>query len=172
MQDILIEDENSTELPKTAHCIRCEKEFLFRANKKFCSSNCRRRHSEPQQNSFFSPIKWRNNMELFDRASRIAEIYFNLPPPKRDGFMAELISSARSGQDKRLRDILSNKILLDPTNNWGNPFRGKRGKSCGSIATAAKSYCWTYWNASVKDVIHGRVPEPGEGIRSKKRPTI
>ena len=164
MRDTFIEDYGYENEQKTKRCIRCEAEFPFRSNKKFCSPNCRKRHSEVKQNSYSSPRKHRNNTELFDSAARIAEMYFMLPITERDGFMADLIRSARSGENKRMRDILSNKVLLDTTNNWGNPLKGRRGRSYGSIAQAAKSYCRRYWDASVKDVVYGRAPEPWDGV--------
>ena len=75
-------------------CVNCSTEFQFRSNKKFCSSNCRKRYGETKKNSARSPTKWRANMELFDRASRISEIYFQLPVPERDKFMCDLIERA------------------------------------------------------------------------------
>ena len=164
MCDTVIENYQSTELQNTKFCMRCEIEFPFKKNKKFCSPNCRKRHSEVPQNSFFSSEKRRHNIELFDSASRLAEMYFMLPITERDGFMADLIRSARSGENKRMRDILSNKVLLDTTNTWGNPFKGRRGRSYGSITQAAKSYCRRYWDASVKDVVYARAPEPWDGV--------
>ena len=160
MSDTVVEDCEYEKHRKTKLCIRCDTEFLFRANKKFCSANCRRRHGEAPQNSLMSPEKRRRNLEFFDRASRIAEQYFRLIPQDRDNYMLDLIWIARSGEDKSLRDILTNKLLLDPTNNFGNHLRGNRGRSYGSIAQAAQAYCRKFLNASVKDVVYGRASGP------------
>lgn len=159
MSDTIVEDYPSKKPQTAKFCLRCEIQFPFKKNKIFCSSNCRKRHSEVTQNSFISPEKKRRNMEFFERASRIAEQHFRLMPQDRDSHISDLIEMARSGEDKSLRDILSNKVLLDATNSWGNHLRGNRGRSYGSIAQAAEAYCWKFWKASVKDVVYGRTLE-------------
>jgi len=160
MSDTVVENCEYEKQRNTKLCIRCDTEFLFRANKKFCSANCRRRHGEVTQNSLMCREKRRRNLEFFDRASCIAEQYFRLIPQDRDDYMLRLIWIARSGEDKSLRDVLTNKLLLDPSNNLGNHLRGNRGRSYGSIAQAAQAYCRKFWNASVKDVVYGRASEP------------
>ena len=52
---------------------QCNNIVVGRVNKKFCTSNCRKRHSEPKRNSQESPTKRRENAEFFDRALRLAE---------------------------------------------------------------------------------------------------
>ena len=63
----------------------------------------------------------------------MARIYFQLPPFERLGLVRELIIMAREG-DGKMRSILSNAYLMDGENDYGNPFRRKRGKSYGSLA--------------------------------------
>ena len=157
MRDEIIRYCSANSRQLVGSCVNCSTEFRFRSNKKFCSSNCRKRYGETKKNSVSSPTKWRANMELFDSASRIAEIYFQLPVPERDKFMCNLIEQARSGENKRMRQVLSNKVLLDKTNNWGNPYKGKRGKAFGSIAQEAQSYCQIHWGANVRAVVYGLV---------------
>ena len=159
MRDTVIEDYAPGKSPVIKLCIRCKTEFPFRANKKFCTTNCRRRHGEVKQNSFMSNETRRRNMEFFERAARMAERLFMLPPPHRPDHLSEIIEKARSGEDTSLRDLLSNKVLLDPSNSWGNHLRGNRGRSYGSIAQAAEAHCREYWNASVRDVVYCRKPE-------------
>ena len=62
-------------------CQNCESPFSGRLDKKYCSGNCRKRSSECRQNSKESREK-EINYRLFDRAARLAEIYFNKPPLK------------------------------------------------------------------------------------------
>ena len=156
MRDTVIEDYDLGKNPLMKLCLRCQTEFAFRANKKFCSANCRKRSGEIKQNSTLSNETWRRNMEFFDRAARMAECLYSLPPPQRPEYLSTIIAMARSGEDRSLRDLLSNKILLDPTNSWGNHLSGNRGRSYGSIAQAAEAFCRENWNASVKDVVYGR----------------
>ena len=118
-------------------CQHCEAFYNGRRNQIFCSSNCRKRYSEPVQNSLKSKEKKNHNMRLFDSASRVAELYFKRPPFERLGMMRDYIALAKQGNGK-MREILSNKYLLDQTNNYGNPFKGKRGKSFGSLAQACE----------------------------------
>ena len=102
-------------------------------------------------------------MRLFDSASRVAELYFKRLPFDRLGLMREYIALAKQGNGK-MRDILSNKYLLDRTNNYGNPFKGKRGKSFGSLAQACEKYCRRYWNAPAREVIYNIAPDPDDGV--------
>jgi hypothetical protein len=97
-------------------------------------------------------------------AARIAELYFGEPVTKRLGFMSNLVSIARNGEDKQLRIILSSPIVLDSSNPNCNPFKGKRGEYFGSIAAEAEKYCRKFWNASVSDVVYGRASEPDDGV--------
>ena len=48
----VIEDDNFTPAKKTKRlCLQCSSEVTDRPNKIFCTSNCRKRHSEPKRNS-------------------------------------------------------------------------------------------------------------------------
>jgi hypothetical protein len=53
---------------------------------------------------------------------------------------------------------------MDCKNDYGNPFRGKRGKSYGSLAQACETYCQYFWNASARDVVYKIVAEPEDGV--------
>ena len=109
-------------------CKHCKVPITGRSHKLFCRGNCRKRASEKTQNSFASREKYNCNMRLFDSASRLARIYFQLAPFERLGLMREFIIIARDG-DGKMRNILSNAYLTDDENDYGNPFRGKHGKS-------------------------------------------
>ena len=144
-------------------CKHCKVPITGRSHKLFCSGNCRKRSSEKKQNSFASREKNNRNMRLFDSASRMARIYFQLPPFERLGLMRELIIIAREG-DGKMRSILSNTYLMDNENDYGNPFKGKRGKSYGSLARECEAYCQYYWNASARDVVCNTATEPYDGV--------
>ena len=113
------------------HCPNCGHPICGRPNKKFCSANCRKRSSEPLQNSYESSEKKKRNLVLFDSASRLAEIYFQKPPIERLALMRDYVTMAREGNTK-MREILSNSYLMDKKNDCGNPYKGKRGRSYGS----------------------------------------
>ena len=70
----VIEDEHfkSVRTPERL-CPQCNSPVVGRPNKIFCTSNCRKRHSEPTRNSYSSPTKRRENREFFDRALRLGE---------------------------------------------------------------------------------------------------
>ena len=68
-------------------CRHCKIPISGRPNKKFCSSNCRKRFSEVIQNSFESREKKKRNYVLFDSAARLAKIYVQHSPFERLGLM-------------------------------------------------------------------------------------
>jgi len=145
------------------HCPNCGHPICGRPNKKFCSANCRKRSSEPLQNSYESSEKKKRNLVLFDSASRLAEIYFQKPPIERLALMRDYVTMAREGNTK-MREILSNSYLMDKKNDYGNPYKGKRGRSYGSLAQSCDAYCRYFWNASATDVVRNRVAEPDDGV--------
>ena len=133
-----------------------------RTTKKYCSANCRQKANRNQQNSASSTTKARTNAEFFDRAKRLAEVLYTLPPEKRLGFMQQLIGEARAGNTK-LREVLTNQKLLRP-----NPIEEKHlfhrsDPAYCTIAQAAQYYCKRFWKANVADVAYNRVEEPETG---------
>ena len=139
-----------------------------RTTKKYCSANCRQKANRNQQYSASSTTKARTNAEFFDRAKRLAEVLYTLPPEKRLGFMQQLIGEARAGNTK-LREVLTNQKLLRP-----NPIEEKHlfhrsDPAYCTIAQAAQYYCKRFWKANVADVAYNRVEEPetGEVIPSR-----
>ena len=142
-------------------CKHCSNPINGRPNKKFCSPNCRKRFSEGLRNSCESREKKKRNCVLFDSASRLAEIYFRRPPHERFELMENYISMARDGNSK-MREMLSNEYLMNPENEYGNPYKGKRGKSYGSLAAECDGYCRYYWNASAADVVYNKADEPDD----------
>ena len=107
--------------------------------------------------------KKNRNMRLFDSASRLARPYFELSPFERLGIMREYILLARNG-DTKMREVLCNPYLMNKRNEYGNPFRGGRGRSYGSLAQSCEAYCKYFWNASATDVVRNRVVEPDDGV--------
>ena len=129
-----------------------------RTTKKYCSANCRQKANRNQQYSASSTTKARTNAEFFDRAKRLAEVLYTLPPEKRLGFMQQLIGEARAGNTK-LREVLTNQKLLRP-----NPIEEKHlfhrsDPAYCTIAQAAQYYCKRFWKANVADVAYNRVEE-------------
>jgi len=144
-------------------CRHCSVPISGRSDKKFCSPNCRKRFSEGTQNSFESREKKKRNYVLFDSAARLAKIYVQYSPFERLGLIQSYILMAREGNTK-MREILSNHYLMKPDNDYGNPYKGSRGRSFGSLAAACERYCRYYWNASAADVVYNRADEPDDGV--------
>ena len=144
-------------------CDRCGETFPFRANKRFCSSNCRKRSSEGKRNSNSSVAKRRENTEFFERSIRLAEVLYSAPPYERLGIMRGLIEEARKGEDRQLMDILTNQRLMKPNPEQDKWLFYKRSKSYCTITQAANNYCKRFWKADARAVIYGRSPEPPTG---------
>ncbi|MDA9164238.1 hypothetical protein N9832_04010 [Amylibacter sp.] len=142
------------------YCPKCNNIVVGRANKKFCTSNCRKRHSEPKRNSQESPTKRRENAEFFDRALRLAEDLYSKPPAERDDYMKVLIDIAREGKDARLRDILTNYRLLHihPFND--RHLLHRRNPEYFTITQYAFQYCFKYWKAHPRLVVYNRIDHP------------
>lgn len=140
-------------------CRHCENKVYGRSDRKYCSSNCRKRYSEYTQNSHSSKSKRDRNYRFFDRCSRLSEYYFSRPPFERLGLMKEWIEIARDGKDKTLRDILSNRFLINQT-DYGNPYPGKRGRYFGNISSECEEYCKRFWKASAHDVVYNIAAQP------------
>ena len=149
--------------PEALFCCVCGTTIQSqRTTKKYCSANCRQKANRNQQNSASSITKARTNAEFFDRAKRLAEVLYTLPPEKRLGFMQQLIGEARAGNTK-LREVLTNQKLL-----WPNPIEEKHlfhrsDPAYCTIAQAAQYYCKRFWKANVADVAYNRVKEPQTG---------
>lgn len=100
---MLIEPLDNFHGDEIGFCLRCNRGFSYRSNKKFCSSNCRKRYCEGTANSGLSPKKRAENTMLFDRAQRLGEVFYSKKIDERLGFLKEMIDLARSGQDNHLR---------------------------------------------------------------------
>ena len=160
----VIEDEVVVpERKNDRRCPKCNNPVTGRPNKIYCSSNCRKRANEFTRNSFCSVTKRRENAEFFDRAKRLAEELYTIPPSKRLGFMKNLIDHARRGGDAQLRDILSNYKLLRPHPLEDRHLFHRRSRSYLTIAQVASRYCRRFWKADVREVVYNRVPDPPTG---------
>jgi hypothetical protein len=161
----VFESDNVTPQSKPQRlCPQCKSPVTGRPNKVFCNSNCRKRYSEPTRNSFSSATKRRENREFFDRAMRLAEELYGIPPNQRLGFMKDLIDYARLGEDRQLQDILSNYVLLHPNPYTDPHLFPKRSRAYCTITQAASNYCKRFWKSDVKLVVYNRVPEPYDGV--------
>ena len=99
---------------------------------------------------------------FFDKARRIGDMLYDLPPFERLGFMKDMIDEARAG-NTQLRELLSNYKLRHPNpvdEAWMFP-RGNRGYC--TLAQAADRYCWRFWGTHVTDVVYCRCEEPDDG---------
>ena len=161
----LIEDENDCpNLPTDRKRPRCGTAVSGRPNRVYCSSNCRKRHTEGKRNAALSMAKRRENTELYDRAKRLTEMLYLKPPLERLGFMKDLIDIARAGQDAQLRDILSNQTLIKVSWQEKQRFLHRNNSDYCTIAQAASNYCKRFWKANVRDVVYGRASEPPTGV--------
>ena len=156
-------NENDKGASKALFCCVCGTTIQSqRSTKKYCSANCRQKANRNQQNSASSKTTARTNAEFFDRAKRLAEELYALPPEKRLGFIQSLIAASRAGNTK-LREVLTNQKLLRP-----NPLEEKHlfyrsEPTFCTIAQAAQYFCKRYWKANVADVAYNRVKEPDTG---------
>ncbi|MCO8145338.1 hypothetical protein NHN26_08880 [Rhodovulum tesquicola] len=139
-----------------------------RSNQLSCSKTCRDKVAKRKArritpaNSLCSPTKRRANLELLDRARRLAEILYTLPPRERLGFVKTLVDQARTG-DGKLREVLTNRFILRPETDMRSLFHRGSPRSYLTIAQAANEYCWRFWNADVRSVVYGLVSEPETG---------
>lgn len=155
--------------PPSTTCPECDDDFPYRSNKTFCSASCRkassqrdRRQRQPANAGNSRSIR-REQHEVFELASRMAETLYTMPPGQRLGYIEEIVQLARSGDCPQVRKILTMPALIRP-----NPekkhlfFRGCR--SYCTISQAADLYCRSSpWNAGVVDVVRGEVPDPPTG---------
>ena len=161
----VIEDDDIIPAKKTKRlCPRCSSEVTGRPNKIFCTSNCRKRHSEPKRNSYSSPTKRRENQEFFDRALRLGEGLYGIPPNQRLGYIKDLIDHARLGEDCQLQDILSNYKLLHPHPHNDRHLFPKHWRSYRTIAQATYNYCKRFWRKEVRLVVYNKVDYPYDGV--------
>ena len=162
--DICLIEDHETTKPGKRKCPRCQEAVHGRSNKIFCSSNCRKRYNEPTRNSLFSVSKRRENMELFDRAMRLAECFYTTAPQFRLGFIKDIIDIAREGNDNQLRLILTNYCLLHPNPVQSPHLFFRRNRAYSTIAQVAQRYCKHFWKKDVKLVVYNKVPYPDDGI--------
>lgn len=114
-------------LPSLGVCLHCKGEFPFRKGKKYCSANCRKRHSEGSRASANSPRQRRINKELFDSQWRMAELYYKTIPADRPEFLLNLIELAIHGENKA-KAVMTNWVFhrANPVEDshmcyWGRP---------------------------------------------------
>jgi len=160
---MLLEPVDGIRWEKEGVCAHCRKTFSYRPNKRFCSSNCRKRNNEGIKNSVFSLAKRRENGEFFERSLRLAEVVYSAPPYERLGIMKDLIAEARTGEDRQLMDILTNQKLLRPNPAHETWLFYKGQRSYCTIAQAANNYCKRFWKADARAVIYEKIPEPPTG---------
>tara|TARA_B100000780_G_scaffold234322_1_gene174664 strand:- start:245 stop:775 length:531 start_codon:yes stop_codon:yes gene_type:complete len=145
-------------------CPQCNVIVTGRPNKKFCTPNCRKRHSEPTRNSYHSPTKRRENTEFFERAMGLAVELYSRHPEQRYNYIKDLIDLARLGEDRQLQDILSNQrlIYINPIND--RHLLHRNSPEYFTIAQIASNCCKRYWKANVNLVVYNKVDYPADGV--------
>lgn len=143
----------------TLLCPACQSAFQpRRRDQRFCSPGCRKTaHSRKERNtsphnSQFSPTKWRENLELFDRNRRLVELYAKKPNHEaRTKLLEEIISVAESGHGQ-LRSLLTNKKFIFPDKR--QPLLFCPGyERFGTISQLCNRYSWTTWGCSIVDAL-------------------
>lgn len=165
------ESHKMPESQKLATCHECKEIFPYRSNKRFCSDNCRKANARKKDrrknpvNAANRRSAKRQQNEDFDLAMRMAETLYTMPPSQRLGYIEDVIQVARQGESARLRRVLTNPAFI-----WPDPqklhlfFRRAPGSYC-TISQAADRYCRrSPWQAGVKEVVRGDVPEPATGL--------
>ena len=151
------------------HCPKCGKAFYGRSNKKFCSHKCRKLFSQQTirattpVNSKNSKCKKREQYELFDKALRLAEMLYTLPPHERLGFMENLILMARSGKHPKLKQILTMPTLLKDNCENELLFWRQTPANHRTISQAANNYCKRFWKRNVIFVMNNPEYQPNTG---------
>ena len=168
---------DNTTSEAVAVCANCHQTFERRRKDQiYCGARCRKASHQKAdrklhpKNSKCSPTTWRKNMEFFDTAARLAEELYSKPPSERLGHMKDLVDRARAGNTK-LREILTNPILLKPDRKSKRLFHRRCPVSYYTIAQAADRYCRKFWKSGVVKVVRGIAPEPptGEVLAPTKR---
>ena len=163
-EDFCLLEPTSKDVCVTRKCQRCLKPISGRPNKLYCSSNCRKRHTEFKSNSYQSPSKRREKHEFFDRALRLAEGLYSIPPNQRHGYLKELIDYARESGDSKLREVLTSHYLLHPNPEYDKWLFYRRNRAYLTIAQAVHYYCKSLWKAEAKLVVYNKIPEPEDGV--------
>jgi len=140
-------------------CPACQSGFTpARRDQRFCSSKCRKNnHSRKERkktprNSKCSPIKWRENYDLFDRNMRLVEHYAKQKTEAgRRRVIEQVIHAAENGHSQ-LRSLLTNKRFLFP-NRRNSLFFCPGYERFGTIAEIANRYSWVTWGCSIIDVL-------------------
>ena len=125
---------------------------------RFCSPRCRKnnysradRQKNPR-NSRYSPTKWRENYEIFDRNRALVEtVYREKNAEKRNKIIEQIIALAENG-NAQLRSMLINPLFLYADKKNSLLFCPGY-ESVGTIAQVANRYSWTTWGCSIVDVL-------------------
>ena len=112
-------------------------------------------------NSANSRTKYRSNMELFDRVRWLSAEYFTTPRAQRLGYLQSLVHRAREGETKT-RAVLANPYLIKVTDKTLADILDRQ-RLPATIGEIVDWYCRRFWNASARDVVTGRAPEPPTG---------
>lgn len=153
----------SVECPAPDLCPACLTKFTRqRRNQQFCSRDCQKNASRGSRKVSDSWEAKRRSHAHYSRALWLAHDLYTSPPNQRLGFMAEIITAART-HDAQLRGILTDPRLLCASRDSPGLFFRRCPASYKTIAQAADRYCRKFWGHGVRPVIFNRCPEPETG---------
>lgn len=157
----------ATSVATDAACPKCAATFSpRRKDQRYCSKPCAkaatRNAARGPRTVDFSPELRRRSRMHYDKAMRLAEMVYTMPPNKRLGFMADLIRLAREGE-RTLRNILTDPTLLRASPDDEGLFFRRSPASYRTISQTADAYCRKFWGAGVKAVVTGECLEPPTG---------
>lgn len=142
-------------------CPYCRGSFVTtRRNQKFCTPKCRKLSSQREIrekspiNSTNSHQKWRENVEIFDKALRWAEMYYTMPPSDRSAFLDTLLDCAANNIPK-VRTILGMPKLLRANREEPNLFWRKCPAAHRTISQLVSAHCSERFGISYKTWIKG-----------------
>lgn len=141
----------------TLVCRQCGQAFeAMRSDTKTCSQACRKAHSRRDQRTMgrrSSPSEARAQDEVFDLHARLCEDYYGMHPNARPMFITWLLQRAMEHDDKRVRRMLTDKVLVQ--SHWGRGGRiDKRHhyRKCMAYPTLpfeAHRFTMSHWGVSL-----------------------
>lgn len=148
----------------TIACPACGIDFTpMRSNQRYCSRCCQSHASRGSRE--------RENLQRSayesERAQRLKEMLYTVPPRERLGVMRDILSYIPS--DGSLRNILTRPEFLSDA-----PFSNGRGQM--NIAKAADAYAKKFFGVSIRTYVRmarkGETPMPVEIIHSCDAPAV
>ena len=142
-----------------ALCADCGAPYMrMRRVHLYCSTRCRKQASQRRRraaepvNSQINRDKHRTNLELFDRALRLTEQYYETRPEDRENYLRNLLEIARV--DARTRAALLNPYII--SEHFPEHFRRRLRGMPLTISQIAREAAWSLWGVSLQDAVYAR----------------